>query len=189
MKHIKTLTLAVSVAMLSACSTLPNSNTSGGVYKEGQALSQAQIFDGVIVHIQDIEVEQNHGMAQIASAGLGGVLGAAAGSNVGKGTGRQLGMIVGALGGAMLGSTMGDKMGGRVPGNLFTVRFANGEQRQIAQAKDPSALFSVGEKVSISRMVMSSGGQSGNGVLSSHRRSRQQAQVQEVWRVTKASQS
>lgn len=184
MKHIKTLTLAVSVAMLSACSTLPNANTSGAVYSEGQALSQAQIFDGVIVHIQDIEVEQNNSVAKTASAGLGGVLGAAAGSNVGKGTGRQLGMIVGALGGAVLGSTMGDKMGGRVPGNLFTVRFANGEQRQIAQAKEPGVAFVVGEKVSVSLMTESSS--SNCGVLSAHR-CRAKA-PKGVWRITKASQ-
>ena len=129
MKHIKTLTLAVSVAMLSACSTLPNANTSGAVYSEGQALAQATVAKGVITSMQPAQIEQDNTLAKMVGGGLGMVLGGAAGSNVGGGYNLNRGGGCGALQGyrltegdaGVLGEGIDDTLDGGQPGVISAV--------------------------------------------------------------------
>lgn len=178
MKHIKTLTLAVSVAMLSACSTLPNANTSGAVYSEGQALAQATVAKGVITSMQPAQIEQDNTLAKMVGGGLGMVLGGAAGSNVGGGSGEKIATLVGAVLGGAAGAAITEHVAGRVDGHIYTVRMAYGGELQVVQANDAKSPFSVGETVSVSRMTMAD-------ASSSRSRSRN---VKNVYRITKSAQ-
>lgn len=179
MNKIKSIALASAVVLTSACSTLPNANTSGSVYSEGQALSQAFVAKGVITHIQNVQIEQGKTISSVVGGGLGAVLGGAAGSHVGGGSGQQIATLVGAVIGGSAGVMAGDKYSGRVPGGLYTVRLKNGHEFQIPQANDPQNVFSVGEVVAVSKMRMAVQGQGRFGKTNQYR---------DVYRITKSAQ-
>jgi len=174
MNKIKSIALASAVVLTSACSTLPNANTSGSVYSEGQALSQAYVAKGVITSIQPAQIEQDNNLSKLVGGGLGAVLGGAAGSNVGEGSGKQIATLLGAVIGGAVGSMAGENISGRVDGSIYTVRMLHGGEMQVVQANDPQSPFAVGETVSVARQVMKSGSRSRD--------------VRAVYRITKSAQ-
>lgn len=149
MNHKLVIAAISSVVFLSACaSTMPGSNISGQVFKEGQALNPGELTRGIITHIQQVQVEQNANTNSAISTGLGALLGGAVGSKVGKGGGKALATTIGAVGGAVAGNKLS---GGAalVPGYAISVRFASGKEISVVQAAEANTHWQIGEVVTV----------------------------------------
>lgn len=148
--NIKLTTIAVVSALtLSACATsMPGSNISGQVFKEGQALNPGELSRAVITHIQAVQVEQSADTNAAISTGMGALIGGALGSQVGKGNGKLLATTIGGVSGGVIGNKIS---GGAalVPGYAISVRFLGGKEISVVQAAEKNTFWQVGEIVTV----------------------------------------
>lgn len=124
-------------------------NNSSVVYKEGQALSRAEVASGRITSIQRVKIESRDGAHQIIGGAAGGVLGGALGNEIGDGLGNRLMTGIGALAGAAAGVLAANKLS-TTDGYALTIEMTRGGEMQIVQAADVD--FVVGESVNVQRM-------------------------------------
>lgn len=138
---VAVLALVLSATGLSACAQDLGPNQYGP-YESGVA---AHVEEGEIVGVQPVTLDKrNTGTGAVVGGVTGGVVGSQFG---GHHSDHVAGGVIGALGGALIGNAI-EKSGDKVPGFAYTVRRANGELIQVAQA-DAQAI-PVGTRVYIS---------------------------------------
>jgi len=109
----------------------------------GQQPGEAEIRQGVIEQITQMDLPTNHhrGLGAI----IGGLGGLGIGSLIGGGTGRDVAMVAGTLGGALFGNEIQKRRDQPEPGQQIIVRLRNGVLVQITQPLDPN--LRVGQRV------------------------------------------
>jgi len=113
----------------------------------GQAFAQqpgeAEIRQGVIEQITDVQLPSNHHRG--VGAIIGGLGGVGIGSLIGGGTGRDVAMVAGTLGGALLGNNIQKKYDQPVAGQQIIVRLRSGVLVVVTQPADPT--LKLGQRV------------------------------------------
>lgn len=122
--------------------------TGGRSYSKDEARQVQTVQRGVIVKLQEVNIEEDPGAVGV---GLGGVAGGVIGSTMGKGSGRVLATVGGAVLGAALGA-LGEKALRTEKAYEFEIRLDNGSTVSIVQAIDDT--FHAGDRV---RVLYSSG--------------------------------
>lgn len=139
-KHLLSICILSSLAILSGCSSSP---TSSNVYSTAQAGVMQEVQFATVVGIRNIIIEQN---SSDTGQTAGGIIGAVAGSEVGKGKGRIVGGVVGAVAGSAIGSVIDRNVQAR-PGIELTLKMDSGKTVAIVQLA--GEVFRVGEKVKV----------------------------------------
>jgi outer membrane lipoprotein SlyB len=131
MKFVRTLVLALTAAVLAACST-----TSPDVVKREDANRMATVLDGVVLSVRQVRVE---GSQSGVGAVAGGAVGAIGGSSIGSGRDGKVGGILGAVAGAVVGNTV-ERVATREDAYEILVQLPGGERRAIVQAQGGEVL-------------------------------------------------
>lgn len=107
----------------------------------GQA---ATVYEGTVTAVREIQIRPDN---SIVGSATGAVLGGIAGSELGGGNKAQTaGGIAGAVIGGIAGNEAGKALNTR-PGYAYTVRYDNGQLREIYQGAD--VYFTPGTRVSV----------------------------------------
>lgn len=121
--------MAVMSMALAGCASTYNSST----VTPGSVGQASTVYTGYVQSVREVTIQSNRSLIGTAT---GAVLGGLAGSELGGGDKAQ---TAGAIGGAVLGGMAGNQAGkavGTKRGYAYTVRFDNGEVREITQGAD-----------------------------------------------------
>lgn len=133
-KRAKPHTLAAGVFAALTLALAGCASTYGaGTVTPGSVGQASTIYTGYVQSVREVNIASNNSLIGTAT---GAVLGGLAGSELGGGNKAQ---TAGAIGGAVLGGMAGNQAGkaiGNKKGYAYTVRFDNGEVREIVQGAD-----------------------------------------------------
>lgn len=121
--------MAVMSMALAGCASTYNSST----VTPGSVGQASTVYTGYVQSVREVTIRSDRSLIGTAT---GAVLGGLAGSELGGGDKAQ---TAGAIGGAVLGGMAGNQAGkavGTKRGYAYTVRFDNGEVREITQGAD-----------------------------------------------------
>ncbi|MEO0818028.1 MAG: glycine zipper 2TM domain-containing protein [Pseudomonadota bacterium] len=130
---------ALALALAGCASTYGANTVTPGA--TGQA---ATVYEGTVTAVREIQIRPDN---SIVGAATGAVLGGIAGSELGGGDKAQ---TAGGIAGAVLGGIAGNEAGKAIntrPGYAYTVRYDNGELREIYQGVD--VYFAPGSRVNV----------------------------------------
>jgi outer membrane lipoprotein SlyB len=131
MRFARPLAIALTAAVLSACST-----TSPDVVKREDANRMATVLDGVVLSVRQVRVD---GSQSGVGAVAGGAVGAIGGSSIGGRRDSKVGGVLGAVAGAVVGNAV-ERVATREDAVEILVQLAGGERRAIVQAQGGEAL-------------------------------------------------
>jgi outer membrane lipoprotein SlyB len=134
------LSILVSAQLLTSCQ--PTSQ-GGNTFTASQAQTAMRSFDGIIIHLAQVQIQHNE---TGAGAVVGGVAGGVVGSTIGSNRGNTLATVGGALAGAAIGSGVERSRATR-PAWEIEVQLANGDVVVVVQEQD--AVFAVGDHVRV----------------------------------------
>lgn len=127
-------TAGVAALILSALALAGCANTYGAGTASPASVGQAStVYTGYVESVREVTIRSDR---SLLGAATGAVLGGLAGSELGGGDKAQ---TAGAIGGAVLGGIAGNEAGkalGTSRGYAYTIRFDNGEVREIVQGAD-----------------------------------------------------
>ncbi len=127
----KTTTKYAMIGLLSMGIAAGCANNSATTYAPGQAQQAQTVRLGTVVSVASVNIQEEHKLATLAGAALGGL----AGSNLGKGSGRYAGAVVGALAGGYATDAATKAMGGQ-NGYEITVELDNKSVISVVQKAD-----------------------------------------------------
>ena len=126
------LTLCSVVGLFSGCAR----QISSSVYSEDCVSEAAEAYQGVIVSMRQVRV-QNSEKIQNNSTGMvaGGLSGAVVGSQIGRGSGNGIATLAGALLGVAVGASIEKDLSSQ-QAYEYVVQLNNGELRVVVQGRD-----------------------------------------------------
>ena len=134
------LTIIASAQLLTSCQPI---SQGGKTFTSSQAQTAMRSFNGTIIHLAEVQIQQNQtGVGAVA----GGVLGGVVGSTIGSGRGNTLAIAGGAAAGAAAGSAVERSRGTRRAWEI-EVQLDNGDVLVVVQEQD--AVFAVGDHVRV----------------------------------------
>ncbi|MEM1105734.1 MAG: glycine zipper 2TM domain-containing protein [Pseudomonadota bacterium] len=132
--------VAACAVSLAGCASSYGANT----VTPGAAGQAATVYEGTVTAVREIRIRPDN---SVIGSATGAVLGGIAGSEIGGGDKAQ---TAGGVAGAVLGGLAGNEAGKAVntrPGYAYTVRYDNGQLREIYQGAD--VYFSPGSRVNV----------------------------------------